>query len=160
MFEAPDTVSAAVVALYERLLSAWNERSAAGYAALFAPGGTVVGFDGSQMTGPEDIRAHLEPVFRDHPTASYVSIVRELRSLGEHAALLRADVGMLPPGGDDINPAVNAVQVMVASQTGRSWQIEHFQNTPAAFHGRPELADALTAELRKQLPPLRLRGGS
>jgi hypothetical protein len=28
-----------------------------------------------------------------------------------------------------------------------------FQNTPAQFHGRPDLAEQLTAELRQLLPP-------
>jgi uncharacterized protein (TIGR02246 family) len=28
------------------------------------------------------------------------------------------------------------------------WQIFQFQNTPAQFHGRPEMAEALTDELR------------
>lgn len=143
---------AGVERLYRQLLDAWNRRSAADYAALFAGGGTVVGFDGSQMAGPAGIQAHLEPIFRDHPTALYVSIVREVRGLADGVALLRADAGMVPPGADDINPAVNAVQILIASRApGADWRIEHFQNTPAAFHGRPELAQALSDELRQQL---------
>jgi hypothetical protein len=37
---------------------------------------------------------------------------------------------------------------LVATRTGAGWRIVTFQNTPAAVHGRPELAQALTAELR------------
>ncbi|MGZ4033139.1 MAG: SgcJ/EcaC family oxidoreductase, partial [Tumebacillaceae bacterium] len=29
------------------------------------------------------------------------------------------------------------------------WQIALFQNTPAQFHGRPELVEQMTAELRE-----------
>jgi hypothetical protein len=31
------------------------------------------------------------------------------------------------------------------------WRIALFQNTPAAFHGRPELAEQLSADLRHVL---------
>jgi hypothetical protein len=58
---------------------------------------------------------------------------------------------MVPPGRSDINPAVNAIQLLVASHRDGRWQIELFQNTPAAFHGRPELSAALTEELRSVL---------
>ena len=37
--------------LYWELLGAWNRKHAADFAALFAPDGSVVGFDGSQMEG-------------------------------------------------------------------------------------------------------------
>ena len=32
-----------------------------------------------------------------------------------------------------------------------AWQVELFQNTPAAFHGRPELSEQMTEELRQAL---------
>ena len=50
--------------------------------------------------------------------------------------------------GDAIDPALNAVQSMVAVQKGGSWKIALFQNTPAAYHQRPDLAKQLTEELR------------
>jgi hypothetical protein len=40
------------------------------------------------------------------------------------------------------------VQVLVAVRRADVWRVAFFQNTPAQFHGRPELAEALTAELR------------
>jgi hypothetical protein len=48
-----------------------------------------------------------------------------------------------------LNPAANAVQTMVAERDGGGWRIVLFQNTPAQFHGRPELAERLTAELQR-----------
>jgi len=59
---------------------------------------------------------------------------------------------MVPRGGDDIHPSVNAFQSLVAKRDGGRWQIYLVQNTPAAFHGRPEEAARLSAELRSQLP--------
>ena len=141
----------AVESLYRALLERWNERDAGGYAALFAEDGSVVGFDGSQVDGRAEIGSHLRGIFGDHPTAAYVAIVREVRRLAPEVALLRAVVGMVPPGGSDLNPAANAVQSLVAARLDGRWRIALFQNTPAAFHGRPEASEQLTEELRQAL---------
>ncbi|HEY7272892.1 MAG TPA: SgcJ/EcaC family oxidoreductase [Actinoplanes sp.] len=133
--------------LYTRLLGAWNERDAGTFAALFGDDGAMIGFDGSQAAGPE-IRDHLQAVFAGHPTAAYVARVREVRSLAPGVALLRAAAGMVPPGGHDLNPAVNTLQTMLATRTGGEWRIVLFQNTPAQFHGRPELTEQHLADLR------------
>jgi len=135
-----------ILEVYEELLSAWNRRDAKAYAALFAGDAAVVGFDGSQIAGDE-VEAHLAGIFADHPTASYVWKVREARRLGEGVELLRAIVGMVPPGQAELNPATNAVQSMITVE-GR---IALFQNTPAQYHGRPDLAEAHTAEMREML---------
>jgi uncharacterized protein (TIGR02246 family) len=137
--------------LYQGLLEQWNRRSAAGFAALFAEDGNIVGFDGSQADGRAEIESHLRPIFQDHPTASYVGIVREVRFVTPDVAVLRAVAGMVPPGQSDINPAVNAVQTLVAVRYDDHWRIAVYQNTPAAFHGRPELGARLTNELRQAL---------
>jgi uncharacterized protein (TIGR02246 family) len=133
--------------LYARLLDAWNHRDADAFAALFGDDGAMIGFDGSQAAGPA-IRDHLGPVFADHPTAAYVARVREVRSLAPGVALLRAAAGMVPPGGDDLNPGVNTVQTLLAARAGDGWRIVLFQNTPAQFHGRPELTEQHLADLR------------
>jgi hypothetical protein len=39
----------------------------------------------------------------------------------------------------------------VAARHGGRWLIALFQNTPAQFHGRPELAQQLTEDLRQLL---------
>jgi uncharacterized protein (TIGR02246 family) len=137
--------------LYERLIQAWNKRNARDYALLFASNGSIVGFDGSQVTGQMEIGAHVSEVFSHHQTASYVTIVREVRSLGSDVTLLRANAGLVPPGKDELNPEMNAVQSLVAARKGEKWEIALFQNTPAAFHGRPELSKKLTDELRAVL---------
>lgn len=142
----------AVSALYEQLLASWNARDVASYAALFAPDGNIVGFDGSQVDGPAAIAAHLGQIFADHPTPTYLAKVREVRALGLDVVLLRAVAGLLPRGQADLNPAANAIQSLVAVRRDGAWRIALFQNTPAQFHDRPELAQQLTAELRELLP--------
>jgi len=137
-----------VSGLYFALLEAWNRQDASGMAALFAAEGVQIGFDGTQVVGPELIQAHLEPIFRDHPTARFVAKVRDCRPLGSDTALLTAIAGMVPRTGGPINPQANAVQTVVASYKDRRWAVELFQNTPAAFHGRDEDRDRLIAELQ------------
>lgn len=135
--------------LFEDLLAAWNDRDAARYAALFAEDGNVVGFDGSQYNGRAEIEAEIGKIFADHETAAYVWKVREVRFLSGEAALLRAVAGLLPRGQSDLNPAANAIQSLVAAKEGDAWRIALFQNTPAQFHMRPDLAEKLTEELRQ-----------
>jgi uncharacterized protein (TIGR02246 family) len=142
---------AAVSDLYASLLKRWNGRDAAGFAALFHPAGSIVGFDGSPVDGVSSIAAHLAAVFGQHATATYVGKVREVRPLGRDTALLRAVAGMVPPGQLRLNPAVNAVQALIARKLDDSWRVELFQSTPAAFHGRPEAVAALTEELEQEL---------
>jgi uncharacterized protein (TIGR02246 family) len=138
-------------ALYERLIESWNKRNARDYALLFASNGSIVGFDGSQVNGQIEIGAHVSEIFSHHQTASYVTIVREVRPISSDVTLLRANAGMVPPGKADISPELNAVQSMVAAQKSGKWEIALFQNTPAAFHEKPELSKKLTDELRAVL---------
>jgi uncharacterized protein (TIGR02246 family) len=145
--------------LHAALVDRWNQRDARGFAALLAEDAHVIGFDGSEMDGPAEVESVLGTIFRDHPTASYVAIVRDVRRLGDDVAMLRAVVGMVPPGKDDLNPAVNSVQTMVASRRDGHWRIVLFQNTPAAYHGRPALAEALTEELREAYRSARAEAG-
>jgi len=137
--------------LHQELLKAWNEKNARKMADLMAENGNLVGFDGSQIDGRQQVESVLGKIFADHPTAAYVAIVREVRLLSSDVALLRAVAGMVPPGQSDINPAVNAVQSLIAAKEQGRWRIALFHNTPAAFHGRPELSEQLTEELRRAL---------
>jgi hypothetical protein len=57
-------------------------------------------------------------------------------------------VGVVPPGSSELEPARNAHQTVVATRQDDRWQIVLFQNTPAQFHGRPELLEQMTHELR------------
>lgn len=139
--------SNAAVALYTRMLEAWNRRDAVGFAALFSPMGLAIGFDGSEMEGRAGIEQQIADVFAHHQTASYVAKVRRVRPVRGGAVLLQAAVGMVPPGGDAINPAVNALQTVLVEGDGEAARIALLQTTPAAFHGRPHLGEQLTAEV-------------
>jgi uncharacterized protein (TIGR02246 family) len=137
--------------LYARVLEVWDKRNARDFALLFAAQGVLVGFDGSQVNGQLEIGAHLAEIFSHHQTPQYVSIVRDVRLLANDVTLLRANTGLVPAGKDDIDPALNAVQSMIAVKNAGSWKVALFQNTPAAFHQRPELVKQLTEELQAKL---------
>jgi hypothetical protein len=126
----------AIRALYESILAGWNARSGAAFAAPFADDGVTIGYDGSVHSGRDGIAAELDGIFTDHPTARYV---------------LRAIAGMVPPEATDIKPELNAHQTLVAGRLDGDWRVVLLQNTPAQFHGRPELAERMTEELREEL---------
>jgi uncharacterized protein (TIGR02246 family) len=146
--ETPSTDESAVQALYQQVLASWNGRDAANFAASFSDDGEVIGFDGSQMTGQAEIKATLQGIFSDHQTGAYVGIIRGVRFLAPGVALLRAVSGLVPAGQDDLNPALNAQQTLIAIKHESVWRIALYQNTPAQLHGRPELVQRLTDELR------------
>jgi uncharacterized protein (TIGR02246 family) len=112
----------------------------------------VIGFDGSQMMGRDEVAAELGRIFADHETATYVAKVRSVTRLDANAGLLRAVAGMVPPGGGEIMPDRNAIQTVVARRASDDWSVVLFQTTPARFDGHPELAEALTAELAELVP--------
>ena len=137
-----------VETLYHELLDRWNQRDASGFATLFRDDGSMVGFDGTSVESAASIKDHLAEIFDNHVPPTFVAKVREIRPLGPNAALLRSVAGMRPPGGDKVDPKLNVAQVLVAARRAGEWRIVHFQNTPARFDGRPEEAEALTAELQ------------
>jgi len=138
-------------ALYQQLLDSWNRRDPAAYAALFAEDANLVGFDGSQINGRAEVGSQIGQIFADHQTGAYVGKIREVRLLAPNVAVLRAVVGMVPHGQSDLKPEVNAIQSLVAIRQAGRWLIALFQNTPARFDGRPQLAQQLTDELRELL---------
>lgn len=135
------------VAAYTALLQAWNERNANRFAGLFTADATVIGFDGSTMSGSSDIVSQMRSIFASHSTATYVAIVKEVATAGAGVVVLRACAGMVPPGGGPLIDKRNAWQSVVIVAEGGHPKVKLFQNTPAAFHERPDLAERMTADL-------------
>jgi uncharacterized protein (TIGR02246 family) len=142
---------AAIRELYRRILEGWNGRDGDAFAAAFAADGDAIGFDGSRHAGRDEIASALAGIFADHATGRYVGKVRRVRFLAPSVAVLDAVAGIVPDGQPDLAPELNAVQTVVAAKSEAGWRIALYQNTPAQYHGRPELAEALTEELRRLL---------
>ena len=138
-----------IEALHGKLLTCWNKQDAKGMAALFDYHGNVIGFDGSQINGRSQIESEMLEVFKSHQTASYIWKVREVRFLDKEIALLRAVAGMIAPGKKEVMAERNAIQSLIAVRQNNEWKIALFHNTPAQFHGRPELSEALVKELNE-----------
>jgi uncharacterized protein (TIGR02246 family) len=138
-----------VKSLYESLLNYWNKADAKAYASLFSADANIIGFDGSQSDGRQEILDHLSNIFANHKTGIYVSSIQQIRNVTSSVVMLKAFAGLIPAGQNDINPDINAIQTMIAVKMSDQWWISIFQNTPAAFHGRPELKIAMTNELKE-----------
>lgn len=137
--------------LYQKLIQAWNNRNAQEMADQFTTQGELIGFDGSQVIGRDNIFAHVQPIFADHPTPPFTSVVKDIRQLSTEVVRLRAIVGMLPTGKMELDPQLNAHQTLIAVKENNVWRVELFQNTPAQFHGRPDLVEQMTKELRQAI---------
>ena len=148
-FQQPSADESAVRTLYREVIEGWNQHSAEAFAFPFAEDGEAIGFDGSHMVGRAEIAATLRQIFADHVTASYISKVKSVRLVSPEFAILHAIVGMMPPGKSDLNPALNAHQTLVAAKHAGRWHIYLLQTTPAQLHGRPDLVEQMTEELRQ-----------
>jgi uncharacterized protein (TIGR02246 family) len=137
-----------VRALYDTLITGWNDHDGTAMAALFAADGVVIGFDGSVSSGRQTIGTEMSNIFADHETGRYAVKVKSLRELGQHAMILRAIAGLVPPGQTVIKADTNSHQTVVAEDRDGQWRIVLFQNTAAQFHGRPDLVEEMTRELQ------------
>jgi uncharacterized protein (TIGR02246 family) len=137
-----------VRALYDTLITAWNDHDGTAMAAPFADDGVVIGFDGRVSSGMQTISSEMANIFADHETGRYAVKVTSVRELGQHAVILRAIAGLVPPGRTAINPETNSHQSVVAEMQHGQWRIVLLQNTPAHFHGRPSLVEEMTRELQ------------
>ena len=147
---------AQIRALYADFVDGWNRRSGAAVAAVFADDGDMVGYDGTTVSGRLSIASDLRRVFGSHPTATYVAVVRSVRAITDGVAVLHAHAGMIPPGEDDVDSNLHSIHTLVAIDQGSGrWKTTLFQATPAAWLGRRDAREALTAELRGLLSTTR-----
>jgi uncharacterized protein (TIGR02246 family) len=137
-----------IEALYDQLIAAWNDHEGEAMAEPFAEDGVIIGFDGSVSSGRQAIGTEMSNIFADHETGRYAVKVQSVRALGPQAVILRAIAGLVPPGQRAINAETNSHQTVVAQAQDGPWRIVLFQNTPAQFHGRPELVEDMTRELQ------------
>ena len=144
---------AQIRSLYVQFLDGWNRRSGAAVAATFTDDGDIIGFDGSHLSGRLSIAADLRRIFGTHQTPAYVALIRAVRQMAPGVAVLHAHAGMIPPAGNDIDPALLTVQTMVAVEDTGRWKISLLQNTPAAWHEGEDARRSLTEELRGLLAP-------
>ena len=101
-----------VRALYDTLITAWNDHDGTAMAAPFAEDGVIIGFDGSVSSGRQTISSEMANIFADHETGRYAVKVKAVRELGQRAVILRAIAGLVPPGQTAIRSETNSHQTV------------------------------------------------
>ncbi|MGY2081753.1 SgcJ/EcaC family oxidoreductase [Modestobacter sp. SYSU DS0657] len=134
-------------ALYARFLAGWNQRSGATVSSVFADDGDLIELDGTIHSGRLQIASDMRRLFAERATPTFVGVVRSLRPLGDHMAVLYAVAGMVPPGAQALEPSLHTVHSLVAAEEHGRWRIAVLQSTPARYGGRADVIAALTAEL-------------
>ena len=131
----PSIDAAECLALYTRLLEAWNRRSAGDFAALFEPDGHAIGFDGSQMNG----RAEIAPAL--NAPVSYANS-GEIRS--ELAAAMAGNAAYAGLATIQFARPVSAQHWLQASNPSERWKWDFmFQDLPPVkFAGTPRATSA------------------
>ena len=141
---------AKIHALYQQLMDGWNRGSGKDFATPFADNGDLVGFDGTQLKGRQEIDSFHQQLFDTYVKGSrLVGRIRSVRFLTSDVVIMHAVSGTIMSGGTDIEPERNSIQTLVAMKdSGGEWRLVAFQNTRAQYFGRPEQSQALTEELR------------
>jgi uncharacterized protein (TIGR02246 family) len=103
----------AIRALYQQLLDGWNKGSGEAFAAPFAEDADLVGFDGTQLKGRQEIASFHQQLFDTFVKGSrLIGKVRSVRFLTPDVAVMHAVGGTIMAGQSDIEPEGNSVQTL------------------------------------------------
>ena len=133
--QTPD--EAAVRALYQALMDAWNEGSGEAYAAVFAEDGDLIGFDGTHFKGRQEIAPFHQRLFETYLKGTrLVGQVTRVRFLSPDVALIHAIGGTVMRGQSQPSPERDSIQTLIAIKRGGEWRFAAFQNTRVRPIGR------------------------
>src|SRR5918995_512022 len=144
----------AIRALYFRMIEGWNKGDGDVFAAPFAEDADLVGFDGTHLKGRQEIASFHQRLFDTFVKGSrLIGKVRNVQFLTPGVAIMHAVGGTIMAGQSDIESERNSVHMIVAKKDNVSsqWQIVAFQNTRAQYIGKPDMVQALTEDLRREL---------
>jgi uncharacterized protein (TIGR02246 family) len=144
---------AAVRSLYFQMIDGWNKGSGDAFAAPFAEDGDLVGFDGMHLKGRQEIASFHQQLFDTFVKGNrLVGKIRSVRFLTPDVAIMHIVGGTIMAGQTDIEPERNSIHTLVAMRgSDGKWRLAAFQNTRAQYIGRPDMSQALTEELRKEI---------
>jgi uncharacterized protein (TIGR02246 family) len=96
---------AKIHALYQQLMDGWNRGSGKDFATPFADNGDLVGFDGTQLKGRQEIDSFHQQLFDAYVKGSrLVGRIRSVRFLTSDVVIMHAVCGTIMSGGTDIEP--------------------------------------------------------
>jgi uncharacterized protein (TIGR02246 family) len=152
--KSSDEGEAAIHALYFQMIDGWNKGNGDVFAAPFAEDADLVGFDGTHLKGRQEIASFHQRLFDTFVKGSrLIGKVRNVQFLTPDVAIMHAVGGTIMAGQSDIESERNSVHTIVAKKDDVSsqWHIVAFQNTRAQYIGRPDMVQALTEDLRREL---------
>ncbi len=121
---------AAVRALHQRVLDAWNRGDGEAFAAPFSEDAHFVAFDGSVLHGRKQIAETHRVLFDKWLAGTRLTDERtDVRFLGPDAAVLFAVGGTIMRGKSGPSPERDSIQTLVARRDGSGWSLVSFQNT-------------------------------
>jgi len=127
----------AVRALYQQLLDGWNAGSGEAFADPFAEDGDLIGFDGTHLTGRQEIAPFHQRLFDTYLKGTrLVGRVKKVRFLSADVALVHALGGTLMPGKSAPSRGRAFIQTLAAVRRAGEWRFAAFQNTPVRPIGR------------------------
>jgi len=128
---------AAVRALYQQMMDAWNVGSGEAFAAPFAEDGDLIAFDGTHFKGRQEIAPFHQRLFDTHVKGTrLVGRVTSVRFLSPDVALMHAIGGTVMRGKSSPSPERDSIQTLVATKRGGEWRLAAFQNTRVRPIGR------------------------
>ena len=121
---------AAVRAVYQQFMDAWNQGSGTALAAVFTEDGDLVGFDGTHFEGRQQIAPFHQQLFDKWLKGSrLVGEVKDVRFLSPDVALMHAVGGTVMRGKSEPSPERDSIQTLVATREDGEWRLAAFQNT-------------------------------
>jgi uncharacterized protein (TIGR02246 family) len=136
----PGTDEAAVHALYQSLMDAWNDGSGQAFAAVFSEDGDLVAFDGTHFTGRDHIAAAHQELFDKWLKGTrLVGRVEGVRFVSPDVAVMHAVGGTIPRRRTKPARERASIQTLVATRGESGWRLTAFHNTRIRPIGRSGL---------------------
>ncbi|MFJ6381070.1 SgcJ/EcaC family oxidoreductase [Kitasatospora sp. NPDC092039] len=125
--------AAALRAVPERIVAAWAQHDADGFAEVFTEDATLILPGDVFLTGRQAIRAFMTQAFAGpfkgtRVTGEPVSV----RPLAEDVAVVVTRGGVLAPGDTEVTAERAIRATWVLARQGGDWRIASYQNTPIA----------------------------
>jgi uncharacterized protein (TIGR02246 family) len=125
-----DADRAAVVAVPERIVTAWAKHDADAFAAVFTEDGSMI-LPGLYRQGRDDIRSFMTEAFAGPYKGTQVTgQPLDMRFFGGDTAVITTQGGVLAPGEKHVAPERSIRASWVVVKQGGQWLLAAYQNSP------------------------------
>jgi len=125
-----DADKMAIASLTQRVVAAWADYDADAFADVFTEDGTMV-LAGVYLKGYAAIRDYMADAFEGVYKGTQVTgQPLDMRPLGDDAAILLSQGGVLEPGESEISESAAIHAAWVAVRQDGQWLLAAYQNTP------------------------------